>query len=164
MRTIQASARRHHVSNGHAGKVPNFSMTIAAFCGLLRFRGIANFGRPGRNIAEMSFSESKPLRKIDVSKNQQNGVVGNVVRAKKRLDITRLAASRSRSRRKNCERSPNCETRQVAYQAMKAAVGLIHYVDAHFSFTTSPGCEILVIDLERAHTVSFEPQNAFQGI
>jgi len=59
-----------------AVKFQIFDDIAAAFCGLLRFEGSANFGGGPAGISRNVFQREQTLRKIDVSKNQQNGVVG----------------------------------------------------------------------------------------
>ena len=165
---FRRAARRHHVSNRDGRQGSKFLDNIAAaFFRLLRFRGIGKFrGRPGRNIAEMFVSKGKSLRKIHISKNQQYRVIGNVISAEKRLDIGQACRVQiGEVTVKIMSVRPIAKRDRRHIKPWKAAVGLIHYVDAHLFFHNVPlVAEIFIIDLERAHTVGFEPQNAFQRI
>ncbi len=50
-------------------------------------------------------------------------------------------------------------------QPRKAAIGLVHHVDADFFLHhVALVAKIFVVNLERAHAIRFQPQNAFQRV
>ena len=60
---------------------------------------------------------------------------------------------------------PIAEGYRRKIQPRKAAVGLVHHVDADFFLHhVALIAEIFVIYLEGAHAIGFEPQDAFEGI
>ena len=108
----------------------------------------------------------KALVRIHVAEDQQDGIGRRVVRLEKFLDVVqRGRVEIVKIAVKIVRVGPVAVGDGRKIEPRKSAVGLIEDVDAHFFLhDVALVAQILVVHLEGAHAVGFEPQHALERV
>ena len=151
-----------------AGSGPNFSSTsprrssvwggsLTSACGSFGCGGISSKYR---------FARAKAFGRLEIAEHQQHGVIRRVVGVKEFLHVGERGGVEIGEIAVEIVRvGPVAKRDGRQIEPRKAAVGLVHHVDADFFLHhVALVAEIFVVHFQRAHAIGFEPQDAFQRV
>src|SRR6266404_3058135 len=165
---VSSASRGDRVTDCHSWQGAEFFFDFAAafFC-LLGFAGIGKWRRSaGGDIPEVLFGHRKTFFGFHVAKNEEHGIVRRVVRFEKGLHVGETGGIEiSKISIKIVGVGPIAKGDGRKIEPGKAAVRLVQDIDADFFFDyIALIAEILVVDLEGAHAVGFEPKNTLERV
>ncbi len=151
-----------------AGKRAEFFFDFAA--ALFFLFGLARIGkrrwRTGRDVAEIFLGERDPFVGLYVAEHQEHGIVGHVIGFEEGLNVEEIGGVEiGEIAIEIVGVGPIAEGYRRQVEPGEAAVRLIHDVDADFFFHyVALVAQVFVINLQRAHAICFQPQNAIKRV
>ena len=119
-----------------------------------------------RNVFEIFLREGEALRRFHVSDDQEDRVVGRVVSVKEGLHVGERGGIKiGEVAVEIVGVGPIAESYWRKIEPRKAAVGLVHHVDADFFLDhVALIAQIFVVYFQSAHAIGFEPKHAFERV
>ena len=110
--------------------------------------------------------EGEAFAGLYVAENEKHGVVGHVVGLEECLDVGKIGGVEiGEIAVEIVGVGPVAEGDRRKIEPGKAAVGLVHHVDADFFFDdVALVAQIFVVDFECAHAVGFQPEDAVERV
>src|SRR5579875_92801 len=165
---IAVFATRREVTDGHGGNLAEFFLDFAAALFALGRLGNVGSGKPrlARNVIEEAARQGKRVALIDITDDDEHGVVGRVVGVEKSANVgegSGVEVGEIAVKIVSVGPIAKCNRRQI--EPGKTAVRAIENIHANFFFDhVALIAEIFVVNFESTHAVGFEPEDAFEGV